>query len=160
MPRIGEIILALTRIAGLIELVKALVVLIIGFVNNKTSGNIYQGVTMADEVGTKNISELVLFAFSLVNTGWAIGKDKKLDASDLATVFGSAPALVTEGVAAFTGLSELPKEFKDLSAEEAASLVAEVMLKCSVDDVKAKAIIEASLEILPGIVKLVKACIA
>lgn len=94
--------------------------------------------------GTKELTELLDGVLAVVKAGMDIAKDGKVGFDDISHVVGLVPKLVP----AFDGLAKLPGEVSDLSAEEAAALIAHVMANLAVDDAKAKAIVEASLKVL------------
>lgn len=98
----------------------------------------------APVVGTKETKELLDGLLAMVKTGMDIAKDGKIGFDDISHVVGLVPKLVP----AFDGVKALPAELSDLSQEEAADLVAHVVANLAVEDVKAKAIVAASLKVL------------
>lgn len=107
----------------------------------------------------KELKELVDFALDLTQMGLDVAKDKKVDMADLGLVLSSLPKLIAGGIAGFESIDQLPAELKDLSAEEAAELTAHVMAKLSIEDEKAKLILEKSLKTLVCVYELVKAIV-
>lgn len=115
---------------------------------------------MSENKGTKEILEVVDFGLDIVQLGLDIAKDKKVDMSDLALVLSKAPMLIGEGVAAVSGAGDIPLELKDMSEEEGASLIAHVMAKLTVDDAKAKLIVEKSFKAVYAAYDLGKAIVS
>src|SRR3954462_461685 len=99
---------------------------------------------MTESKNIKELIEVVDFGLDIVQLGIDIGKDKKVDMSDLARVLKKAPTLIGEGVAAVQRFGDIPLELKDLTEEESAEIVAHVMAKLSIESDKAKKIIEKS----------------
>jgi hypothetical protein len=77
---------------------------------------------MADEKGVKEILELVEGIKQVALVGKAVLKDGKVDLSDLAAL-SVLLAKQQELMAAFEGVSEISSEIKDLSLDEASSVV-------------------------------------
>lgn len=114
-----------------------------------------------EKVDVKELKELVGFSMDLVQLGLDVAKDKKVDMSDLAVIMGKLPSLAVAGVAAFSGLKQLPVEAKDLSEAELAELIALVAAKFgAVDNAKAVLIIEKSLTVCVGVFGLIKAIVS
>lgn len=110
----------------------------------------------APALGTNN---LVVLIDALLDTGAAVKAvlaDKKVGLDDLAVLV----ALMPKVGPAVSAAEEALKELKDLTAEEAAPLVSHVMAKLAVEDVKARAIVEASLSMGVAALKLIKALAA
>jgi hypothetical protein len=109
---------------------------------------------MSEEIkGTKNLVEVVDLGLGILDVAVQAKKnDGKYGPEDLALVLQLLP-LVSPAVA---DISEVPAELADLSAEEAADLVAHIMAKFAVDDAKAKAILEKSLKAAYAVYALVK----
>lgn len=107
----------------------------------------------------KELKELVDFALDLTQLGLDVAKDKKVDMADLGLLLSNMPKLIAGGIAGFENVDQLPHELKDLSVEEAAELVAHVMAKLSIEDAKAKLVLEKSLKTLAGVYELVKAIV-
>ena len=106
--------------------------------------------------GVGGLKAVLDLALAGVEAGLDISKDGKIGVEDAAALLKLIPA-VGPAVAAFP---QVPAEISDLDAQEAADLVAHVMAKLAVDDVKAKEVIVASLKLLVaghGLYKAVKA---
>lgn len=108
---------------------------------------------MGGTVGIEHLKLIVDLGLAGVEAGVGIAKEGKIDAqvlADLVPVLMAAPP-------AIAAIGEVPAEISDLDESEAADLVAYVMGKLSIDDVKAKAVISASLKCAVAIVALVQA---
>lgn len=101
----------------------------------------------------KELKELLDFAISGVNAGILAHKDGKIGVEDLGLILSLIPKLEP----AMSGLSALPAELSAMTPEGAADLVAFVSLKLTVEDEKAKKIIDASLKVILSAYELVKA---
>jgi hypothetical protein len=100
-------------------------------------------VTVAGVYSVKNTKEMVTFVAKGTNAGFAIAADKKVDVSDLGHLLSVIPAAGP----AFEEMYLIPKELGELDAAEAAEVVAHAAAEFSVDDPKAKVIVEHSLKI-------------
>lgn len=86
------------------------------------ANNLNKEFNMAEEKGVKEILELIAGVKELALVGKAVMKDGKVDLADL----GSLTLLLAkqkELVEAFQGLSEIKDEVKDISLEEAQSVI-------------------------------------
>lgn len=81
---------------------------------------------MAETVGIKELSELIVGLKDLAVTVKQVFKDGKVDLSDLALVVGLI-AQSSDLVAAVQGVDQIPAEFKDLSGEEVQTLITELL---------------------------------
>lgn len=109
---------------------------------------------------TKNLTEVVDFTLDLTQLGIDVAADKKVDLSDLGLLVGRTPQLVSSGILAFSDLDAIPPELLDMDSEEAVALVSHVMVKLSVSDVKARAIVERSLKAAYANYDLVRAIVS
>lgn len=106
-----------------------------------------------EKQGIKELKEMVDLVIGLANAGVKIGKDKKVDVTDLSHLLGLIPLIQP----AFDGVTKLPAEVMDLSGAEGAELIAHVGASLSVDSERAKAIITASVKLAMDIKVLVDA---
>lgn len=106
-----------------------------------------------EKQGIKELKEMVDLVIGLANAGVKIGKDKKVDVTDLSHLLGLIPLIQP----AFDGVTKLPAEVLDLSTEEGAELVAHVGASLAVDSARAKAIITASVKLAMDVKVLVDA---
>lgn len=107
----------------------------------------------APEVGTKELTEAVDL---LLDTGLALKSalaDGKVGLEDAVLLMRLVPKVGP----ALEGIGKIPAELKDLSAEEAEALAAHVMAKLTVENKKARDLIEASLKLAVAAVSLVRA---
>lgn len=111
-------------------------------------------------VDVKELTDVVDFALDFVVLGQAIAKDKKIDLSDLGSIIGAVPALISDGAQAYDNHEKIPAELSDLSGEEVAAMVAHVMARLSLEEGKAKAVLEAALKAAYANFVLVKAIVA
>lgn len=81
---------------------------------------------MAETVGIKELSELIVGLKDLAVTVKQVFKDGKVDLSDLALVVGLI-AQSSDLVAAVQGVDQIPAEFKDLSGDEVQTLITELL---------------------------------
>jgi len=109
---------------------------------------------MAEIVGIKETTEMLDLVVDLVSVIAEAKKNNgKIDIADLPLLFKLIPDLSP----AFDGIGLIGKEFKDLSVEEAAALVAHVVARLNVTEEVAKEKLEASFGWLVATYKLVKA---
>lgn len=97
---------------------------------------------MSEEMGVKELKEILDFGLAMVEMGVKASADKKIDLNDLQLLLTVVPTVGP----AFEGLDQAKLEIGNLSAEEAAELVAHAMAKLAVEDAKARAIVEAALK--------------
>lgn len=108
---------------------------------------------MTEAKGTQEFKDLIDLSLAVVELGFEVAKDKKVDFNDIAAIMKVLPFIEP----AFSNIGDVPGELSDLSAEEASELVIHVMARLSVDDAKAKAIVDKSLGVLLAGYKLVQA---
>lgn len=106
-----------------------------------------------DKLGTKELKDVLALALAMVKVGRGALADGKVGLEDLAGLLQVLPKV--QG--AIEGLTEVPAELKDLDGAEAAELAAFVMAELSVDDAKAKEVVEASLKAAVAVYGVVKA---
>ena len=105
------------------------------------------------QTGTKELTEVVDLVLSAVDVGKAALKDGKIDINDLSLLLTLVPSVGP----AVENISKVPGELRDITEEEAVALAAHVMGKLSVDDPKARKIVEASLKTAVSVFGLVQA---
>ena len=103
--------------------------------------------------GTKELKELLDLVLTGVEIAVDASKDGHVGVEDLGLLLKLAPVVQP----AIDGIGEIPAELADLSAEEAADVVAYVMGKLAIDDAKARLVIEKALEVLISTYELIKA---
>ena len=108
---------------------------------------------MSNNLGVNDLKELLSLVFSVVKVGKGVMADGKIDLSDVITLTELLPYVIP----AIDGAGNIPAELSDLSEQEAQELIAYVMLQISVDDVKARAIINSSFKCAFSVYELVKA---
>jgi hypothetical protein len=111
---------------------------------------------MSDPVAKASVQELkdVLdLTIALLLSGEKALDDGKLSVKDLLLLVDVLPKVAP----AVAGVSKVPAELADLSAEEGAELVAHVMASLVLDSEKAKVVVEKSLKVAVAVVELVKA---
>lgn len=106
---------------------------------------------MNENVGVKEIRDVLDLIVDGVKVGVEIGKDGKFTADDVTTLFRLIPALGP----AFDNIKGIPAELKDMDPSEAAELVAHVATRLSLENAKAQAIVEKSLKIAVAIYDLI-----
>lgn len=108
---------------------------------------------MGETLGIQGTKSVVHLAIMLVMTVEKAKADGKIDVSDIGLLFNLIPAIGpgVEGAKAF------PKEMSDLSADEVAELSAFVMSELTIDDAKAKLVIEKALKLVGSSVELIAA---
>jgi hypothetical protein len=112
-----------------------------------------------EKMSTKELKDVVGAVIDVIDLGISVGKGG-LGKDDLMTVFSAMPMLIGSIGQAVDGAHLLPAEVQDLSAEEAAELAAFVVAKISVEDEKAKLIVEKSLKLAVSGFELAKAIAA
>lgn len=100
----------------------------------------------------KNLKEVVSLVLSGVTAVKSAQADGKIGLEDLALLITLVPSLGP----ALEGLSDVPAELSDLSAEEVAELAAMVIAAQSVDDAKAKALISGAFKVIGGAVEIIQ----
>lgn len=113
-----------------------------------------------EKMGVKELTEVVDLALGLADLGIGVAKDKKVDVKDLGLLLSKAPGLIRDAVSAAEGIDKVPAELSDLSAEEASQLAAHVVVRLSVDDAKAKLIVEKALHAAVASYELGKAILS
>jgi cell pole-organizing protein PopZ len=108
-----------------------------------------------EKEGIKELKEVVALAIGLANAGIKIGKDGKIGLDDV----GHLMAVVMLIAPAVDGITKLPAEVLDLSAPEAAEVIAEVAATLAVDDAKAKAVVLAAIKLAASGKDLVSAIV-
>ena len=103
--------------------------------------------------GTKDLTEVVDLVLSAVDVGKLALADGKVDFNDLALLVALIPSVGP----ALDGLSNIPGELRDLTEQEGLDLAAHVMGRLSVEDPKARRIVEASLKAAVSAYGVVKA---
>lgn len=96
---------------------------------------------MAGKYGVKETKEALDLGFAGYDFGKVALADGKLSLADMYAAWKLFPFVAP----AVNGIDLVPKEFSELDAQDAAELVAHVVAKLNVDDVKAKAILEKGL---------------
>lgn len=92
--------------------------------------------------GIKEVKEAIDFGIAITHACIAIAADKKVDFQDAAQIVALMPA-VGPGL---DGIGEIPAELADLSAPEAAEIVAHVAAKLTIDNEKAKVVAVAAVK--------------
>jgi hypothetical protein len=87
---------------------------------------------MSEEFSIKETKEILLACFKIAGSVKAANADGKIDINDAALFFSVIPTLGP----AFEGISNVPKELKDLSAEEVSEL--EIYISKEVGDLVEK----------------------
>jgi hypothetical protein len=87
------------------------------------------------------LRDALSFVAALINAGESAMDDGKIDLADLPLVVPLLPKLA----AAMAGMSDIPKEFKNLSAEDKLQLSKWFGTELELDDDKLEAVIEKSL---------------
>ncbi len=103
--------------------------------------------------GTTQTKELIHLILTVVSVVKDASADGKIDTSDMALIFKLIPA-VGPGIG---GIGQIPGEIGHLDPAEAADLVAFIVSELSIDDGKAKDVINASLKTLVAVVELIAA---
>lgn len=102
--------------------------------------------------GIKETKEALAAVISIANAGKTAVSDGKIDFNDIALLLSVFPKIQP----AIDGSAEIPKEIGDLSAEEAADLIAYVSSELKVGDEKVNAVIVQALSTVASIAKLVQ----
>lgn len=108
---------------------------------------------MTELKDTKNLTEVVDLVLGVVDVVGKAEADGKIGFEDAVLLVQLIP-LISPAIA---DIGELPSELADLHADEAAALVAHVMAKLSIEDAKARAVIEKSFGVLIAGFELVQA---
>lgn len=103
--------------------------------------------------GTKELTEVVDLMLVMGQIVVEAKKDGKIGMEDVGLMLKLIPSLGP----ALDGIGEVPAEIKDLSVEEAEALAAHVIANLTVDNEKARLIIEKSLKAAIAIYDLGKA---
>lgn len=106
-----------------------------------------------EKTGVKEIKEVLDLVLGVFHAGQASLKDGVLSVADLGNLLPVLPLAIP----AIEGISLLDDEFKDLSAEEAAEVVAHVAAKLAIENEKAKDVAVKSLKCALSVLDLVKA---
>src|SRR5690606_14394263 len=109
-----------------------------GRLSLRPGGDLLMEEEMSEAHGTKELKELLDLILKGVEVGVLASKDGKVDAQDLGLLLTLVPHIQP----AVDGVGMIPAELGDLSAEEAAEVIAHVMARLSVDNAKAVAIVE------------------
>ena len=108
--------------------------------------------TAKQKYGIQETSQVIAFlAYIGTGAGHAM-KNGVLNAK----VLGAAQAAFINAPAAFSGLSKVPAELKDLSTEETKQLVSQFIREFNIPQERAEAFIEAALQALPSLVKIAR----
>ncbi len=89
---------------------------------------------MSEAKGVKETKELISLGIALEKAVVAAKADGKIDINDLPLLLAVLPKLQP----AIDGIDQIPAELKDLSAPEAADVVAYVMAELAIGEGKAK----------------------
>lgn len=108
---------------------------------------------MSEKMGIQNTKAVLHLALMIVSTVDKAKADGKIDAADMGLLFQLIPA-VAPGVA---GAGQFPREMADLSVEEVTELSAFVIAELSIDDAKAKLVIEKGLKLVGSALDLLGA---
>lgn len=109
-----------------------------------------------EKEGIKELKDVVALAVGLANAGLKVGADKKIGLDDVTHLFAVIPLVAP----AVDGITKLPAEVLDLSAPEAAEVVAQVAASLALDDEKAKQVVLAAVELAAAAKHLVTAVVA
>lgn len=90
----------------------------------------------------KETTDVVNFGIAVVKAVQAAKADGKIDLGDLAQLFPLIPA----ASAAFENIGLVPAELKDLDPAEATELISSVMAGLSINDPKARLVVDSSLK--------------
>ena len=108
-------------------------------------------------VGIENLKKVVDLGIEIEKlTAHFIANGKNWPA-DLKDMFDHVPALVDDIRVLVAGGAQIPEEFKDLDATEAADLAAYVISKLTVDNAKAQIIIDKSFKLVIAAFELIVA---
>lgn len=114
-----------------------------------------------EKFGIENLKKVIDLGIELEALTVHFVKNGKDWAKDVGDMFAHVPSLVMEVQAVVAGGAQIPLEIKDLDGQEAIELLAYVSTKLAVDNVKAQAIIAASLQLashmIPDVIALVAA---
>jgi hypothetical protein len=108
---------------------------------------------MSESKGVKDLTDVIDLALAAVNVVQSAKKDGHIGVEDLGLVL----QLIPLAGPALDGVGQIPAELKDLSAEEAAQVVAHLGAKLGIEDSKAMHIAEAALKVAASGYSLVKA---
>lgn len=109
--------------------------------------------TTTTAVGIENTKKVLHLAIAIVNTIDKAKADGKIDMADMGLLFTLIPA-VQPGI---SGVSAFPKEMVDLSVAEVTELSAFIVTELSIDDAKAKLVIEKALKLVASAIDLIGA---
>lgn len=93
---------------------------------------------------TKELTELVDLALTVVDVVSGVTADSKVDLMDLGQLMKLIPVLQP----GFDGIDQIPAELEDLDEAEVLALVTHVMVKLTIQDEHAKKVVAASLKVL------------
>lgn len=103
--------------------------------------------------GTKELKEVVDLGLGVVDVLHAAKADGKVGLEDIGLLLQLIPVVGP----AVQGIDQIPAELADMDVQEASDLVAHVMAKLLIDDVKAKEVVVAALGLGVSALKLYKA---
>lgn len=103
--------------------------------------------------GIKETKEALTLVCKAIAVGKEANADGKIGISDLPLLVKLYPA----ALAAFAGGDQIPAELKDLDSAEGAEIVAHVMAELTLDNAKARAVVQAGLKVLASGYELVQA---
>lgn len=106
-----------------------------------------------EKVGVAQTKEVLDLVLGLVKAGQDSLKDGKIGLEDLTNLLQVLPKVIP----AIEGVSLLDDEFKDLSVEEGAELIAYVAAKLAIENEKAKEVAVKALQSALSVLALVKA---
>lgn len=104
-------------------------------------------------MGIQEIKEVIKVVADGAKLGIQIGHDKAVDMRDIPAVF----KLVQDLPAAIGGISQVPAEISDMDEAESADLIAFTMSELSLEEGKAKIVVEKSLKVLVAVEQLIMA---
>lgn len=107
---------------------------------------------MSEKEGVKELKEVIELVTTCVKIGLDVGKDGKLTPEDI----GFFLALVPKIEPAFSAIGKVPAELADLSQEEGLELVTAIGAALSLENDKAKALVEKSLKVAVSVYDLIK----
>jgi hypothetical protein len=107
---------------------------------------------MSEKKGVKELKEMIDLALAGVDVGIKASADGKVDVQDLSLLL----SLIPLAGPAIDGVGEIPAELSDLSADEAAEVVAHIMAKLSLGNGKAIRVAEKALKAALAVYMLVQ----
>jgi len=107
----------------------------------------------------KELKDVIDGILALEKLGYEVMKDGKVSMADLPVVLALLPQTAMAVYKAVEGADKIPEELSGLTQEQGAELVAHVMAKLTVEDAKAREIVQQSLKITKHIGLLVKAIV-